>query len=424
MDNRFEESWKFSFEDYAIKHQGNSVIDLKVSYEYVDGIGIDDPFEYPEFTQVYNFIDDYLINYPNETDFWEILNKNLVDTLLTEPISTNFGIEYNLSEVLESVTVEIDVEPGSSSIDIPRSTIVTGVWQEEKINFDESWKFSFEDYAIEHQGNSVIDLKVSYDYVDGIGIDDPFEYPEFTQIYNFVDDYLINYPNETDFWEILNKNLVDTLLTEPIPTSFGIEYNLSEVVESLTVAIDVEPGSSGIDIPRSTIVTGIPQSPQPTEIIGSRTNDILYGTTNSELIKGRAGDDIIYGNGGHDTLVGGRGDDIIYGSLDSDIIKGRAGNDLIYANGGDDYIHSGIGDDTIWLGQGAATILLKSGKGFDTINNFQLGETRIKVNQVEDVWLADSQKGALVLQGDDLLGSITSISANEIRSNFEQIFSA
>ncbi|MDJ0635504.1 MAG: hypothetical protein QNJ34_20110 [Xenococcaceae cyanobacterium MO_188.B29] len=290
--------------------------------------------------------------------------------------------------------------------------------------FEESWSFSFEDYAIEHQGEAVIDLTVSYDYVEGIGTDDPFEYPEFTQIYNFIDNYLVNYPNETDFWEILNKNLVDTLLTTPIPTKFGIEYNLSEVVESLTVEIDVESGSSGVDIPRSTTVTGISQSQKPTEIIGSSNDDILYGTAQSELIKGKAGDDILYGNGGNDTLAGGKGDDIIYGSLDKEIIKGRAGNDLIYANGGDDYINSGTGDDTIWLGQGSATIVLKSGKGFDTIKNFQLGETRIKVNQVENLWFADSQEGTLILQEDDLLGSITSVSATTIRSNLDEIFLA
>ena len=124
--------------------------------------------------------------------------------------------------------------------------------------FNESWSFSIEDYAIEHQGNAVIDITVSYDYVDGIGQNDPLEYPEFRQIYNFIDNYLVNYPNETDFWEILNKNLVSTLLSKPIPTEFGIEYNLNEVVKSLTVVINVEPGSSEIDISRSSTVTGTP----------------------------------------------------------------------------------------------------------------------------------------------------------------------
>ena len=129
--------------------------------------------------------------------------------------------------------------------------------------FNESWSFSIEDYAIEHQGNAVIDITVSYNYVDGVGQNDPLEYPEFTQIYNFINSYLINYSNETGFWEILNKNLVDTLLNKPIPTEFGVEYNLNEVVESLTVVIDVEPGSSEIEISRSSTVTGIPQSQQP-----------------------------------------------------------------------------------------------------------------------------------------------------------------
>lgn len=59
MANVFNESWSFSLEDYNIQHQGESVIDLTVSYDYIGGIGIDDPFEYPEFTQISNFIDDF-----------------------------------------------------------------------------------------------------------------------------------------------------------------------------------------------------------------------------------------------------------------------------------------------------------------------------------------------------------------------------
>ncbi|MBD2774798.1 hypothetical protein [Iningainema tapete] len=70
----------------------------------------------------------------------------------------------------------------------------------------------------------------------------------------------MNYPNETDFWEILNKNLVNELLTKPIPTEFGINYNLANVVDSLTVGINIQPNSSGVPYPRSTTVTGIPSS--------------------------------------------------------------------------------------------------------------------------------------------------------------------
>lgn len=252
------ESWSFAFEDYDIEHQGQSTIDLNVSYDYVAGIGEDDPFEYPEFLQVYNFIDDFLTTYPNETDFWEILNKNLVTDLLSEPIPTVFGFDYELAEVVDSLTIDLDVLPGSSDIDVPRSSTVTGI-PGDTIDLDESWSFAFEDYDIEHQGQSTVDLTVSYDYVDGIGTDDPFEYPEFLQIFNFIEAFLTEYPNETDFWEILNKNLVTDLLSEPIPTVFGFDYELAEVLDNLTVDIDVLPGSSNISVPRSSTVTGIPE---------------------------------------------------------------------------------------------------------------------------------------------------------------------
>ncbi|KAM3099958.1 hypothetical protein ACKFKF_13300 [Phormidesmis sp. 146-12] len=59
----------------------------------------------------------------------------------------------------------------------------------------------------------------------------PLEYPEFTQIYNYIDNFLKTYPNETDFWEILNKNLVSDLLTKLIPTTFGFDYQLADVLD-------------------------------------------------------------------------------------------------------------------------------------------------------------------------------------------------
>ncbi|RUT05122.1 hypothetical protein DSM106972_039430 [Dulcicalothrix desertica PCC 7102] len=251
------ESWSFSFKDYSIEHQGGAVIDLNVGYKYKNGIGKTDPFEYPEFTQLYNYIDNYLVTYPNETDFWEILNKNLVTDLLTKPIPTTFGFDYKLADVVDNLTVDIDVKPGSSGINIPRSSTVTGT-PGSTVQLDESWNFAFKNYPIQHQGGAVINLDVSYDYKDGIGKTDPFEYPEFTQIYNYIDKFLVQYPNETDFWEILNKNLVSNLLTKPIPTAFGFDYKLADVVDNLSVKIDVLPGSSGINIARSSQVTGIP----------------------------------------------------------------------------------------------------------------------------------------------------------------------
>ncbi|ELR96406.1 hypothetical protein, partial [Gloeocapsa sp. PCC 73106] len=96
---------------------------------------------------------------------------------------------------------------------------------------------------------------VDLDFIEGIGETDPFEYPEFVSLVNYIQDFLVNYPNETDFWEILNKNLTEALLVETIPTSFGVEYNLDEILDSLTVDVQVESGSSLVNFPRGSLVT-------------------------------------------------------------------------------------------------------------------------------------------------------------------------
>ncbi|KAM3096787.1 hypothetical protein ACKFKG_09895 [Phormidesmis sp. 146-35] len=152
------------------------------------------------------------------------------------------------------------------------------------IDLQEGWSFKIDDYAIEHQGNAVIDIEVSYDYVNGIGVPDPLEYPDFVPINNFIQNFLVNYPNETDFWEILNKNLVTSLLTQPIPTPYGVEYKLNELVDSLTVRIDVESGSAGINIPRSSIVTGSPKTEVYDDGMG------LWSKNGSNLAQSSTGD--------------------------------------------------------------------------------------------------------------------------------------
>jgi hypothetical protein len=120
------EGWSFKLDNYAIKHQGKAVLNLKVSYRYKNGIGKSKLMNYPDFIPIYKFIDYFLINYPNETDYWEILNKKLVESLLTKPIPTPYGIKYKLADILDSLTIEIDVKAASSDINIPRSSIVTG----------------------------------------------------------------------------------------------------------------------------------------------------------------------------------------------------------------------------------------------------------------------------------------------------------
>ncbi|MFM7086858.1 MAG: hypothetical protein ACKOXO_07715 [Cyanobium sp.] len=178
--------------------------------------------------------------------------------LLTETIPTTFGVEYHLDEVVDSLTVDLDVSQGSSLVGFPRSSTVTGKPGRGGIDYDQSFSFRIPGYGLDHQDGAIVDLTVDLNFKEDIAIDDPFEYPEFVSIVNFIKDYLVNFPNEGDFWEILNKNLATALLSETIPTNFGVEYHLDEVVDSLTVDLDVSQGSSLVGFPRSSEVTATP----------------------------------------------------------------------------------------------------------------------------------------------------------------------
>jgi len=157
-------------------------------------------------------------------------------------------------------------------------------------------------------------------------------------------------------------------------------------------------------------------------LLGENGNDSIFGTASSEFINGGSGNDTIYGNGGKDTLIGSFGDDLIYGGSDADIIFGNSGNDTIFGNGGNDLIDSGVGFDTVWLGNGSATVVLETGVGYDTINNFQSGATSFKVNSLIGLKFADSSIGARISLGDDLLAVVSGQSASTIGSNISNIF--
>ncbi|MDJ0735808.1 MAG: hypothetical protein QNJ47_17385 [Nostocaceae cyanobacterium] len=183
-----------------------------------------------------------------------------------------------------------------------------------------------------------------------------------------------------------------------------------------TSAIDVIDGGAGND--------NIYGNGGEDILLGGDGNDAIFGSSSSDYIEAGSGNDIVYGNGGKDTLLGGDGNDLIFGGSQTDIIKGGAGDDIIYGNGGNDLIDSGSGYDIVWLGSGEAIVALKTGAGYDTINNFQLGSTKFQVSSVENLSFADSVKGVQIFQEDDLLAVVSSQSADTFSNNVDQIFMA
>ncbi|HSF75052.1 MAG TPA: NHL repeat-containing protein [Microcoleus sp.] len=274
-----DENWAFNFKDYTIEHQGLNTLNLKVDYGLKPGIT---PNEYPDFVPIYQSIDNFLVNYPNETDFWEVVNKNLTEKVLNE------------NPVLRDVTIKLEVLPTER---LPYERAST-VFRSQSGKITEDWNFSVKDYAINHQGLNKVNLDIDYQYKPEIA---PNEYPDFVPIYNSIDNFLTTYPNETDFWEVVNKNLTQNILTE------------NPALAAIKMDLNVLP-SQNVPYSRTSKVTRTqPSNPQGTFLVGnSRGNNVLRfdGNTGNFI-----GEFIPPGSGGlfhPDTIVfgpDGNGDD-------------------------------------------------------------------------------------------------------------------
>jgi Ca2+-binding RTX toxin-like protein len=160
-------------------------------------------------------------------------------------------------------------------------------------------------------------------------------------------------------------------------------------------------------------------------IYGGAGRDTIYAGNGNDLIDGGAGNDTIYANEGNNTIYGGTGDDLIYAGSGSDTIIGGDGNDIIYAGTGDNLINGGLGNDTIWLGGGHDTVTLESGVGFDTINNFQLGQTTFTLGsglKTSDLTINDGTSGSEIYAGSDLLAVVSWTQASTINNNLSAVF--
>ncbi len=103
------EKGNFAVANYPIAHQGLNNLNFDVNYKYREGI---QNFQYADFVPIYKTIDSLLVNYPNETDFWEIVNKNLTQKVLAE----NPG--------LDALQIGIEVLP-ANRLPFDRASIVS-----------------------------------------------------------------------------------------------------------------------------------------------------------------------------------------------------------------------------------------------------------------------------------------------------------
>ncbi len=91
------EEFSFLIKDFKIDHQGETnTLNISISYRYVVNIANSD---YPDFRWLAKDVETLLGNYPNKTDYWEIVNKQITSLLMKK------------YPALASVTCEMTVNP-------------------------------------------------------------------------------------------------------------------------------------------------------------------------------------------------------------------------------------------------------------------------------------------------------------------------
>ena len=74
----------------------------------------------------------------------------------------------------------------------------------------EEFSFLIKDFKIDHQGETnTLNISISYRYIVNIANSD---YPDFRWLAKDVETLLSNYPNKTDYWEIVNKQITSLLM--------------------------------------------------------------------------------------------------------------------------------------------------------------------------------------------------------------------
>jgi hypothetical protein len=95
------EEFLFAIKDFKVEHQSeHNVLNIAVTMRYVRNVKNTD---YPDYRAVAKDIEVFLTNYPNEQDYWEIVNKALTSMLLKK------------YPPLAMITCEITVDPVANS---------------------------------------------------------------------------------------------------------------------------------------------------------------------------------------------------------------------------------------------------------------------------------------------------------------------
>jgi len=160
------------------------------------------------------------------------------------------------------------------------------------------------------------------------------------------------------------------------------------------------------------------------KIYGGDDDDTLYGEDGEDRLIGADGDDILYGGDDKDKLYGGRNDDTLNGGDDKDklwggsggdTLNGDGGNDRLKGKDGDDILKGGLGKDVCYGGEGDDIFIVTEGSGYDKIKDFDDGEDKIDISELDDWSLVTSGDHVkLYNDTDDLIAKIYDVEVGDL----------
>jgi hypothetical protein len=181
--------WSFAIKNYRMQHhQGLQRLNITVNGSYGGSSG-NGGSSASQLLSLYADVYQFLRQYPNEDDYWEILNRELTKTLLHDHPN------------LASVTITLEVLP-TDRLPYPRASIVS---RARTGYVDESWRFSTRLPAQE----GPVSYEVEYFYRDGISDE---EYPDFLPIHHRVAQLLTVATAEEATWDYVNQDIADSVL--------------------------------------------------------------------------------------------------------------------------------------------------------------------------------------------------------------------
>ena len=190
--------------------------------------------EYHPTRRVHEIIGEDMANFVNSEDgVSEGFNITIAEGE-TEATLVSEVIIDNEIEGEESFTTVVSESEGYF-VNSDRNKIVTNLLDSSTdLNTSTSTSISFElDDLLVPARDAVVDVTFDLDYVSGI---EDSEFLEVGAIADSIEDYLANNPDHGDFFEVITEDLGEFLISD---AGLGI----SEVAESITVELDIEPNS-------------------------------------------------------------------------------------------------------------------------------------------------------------------------------------